>query len=346
MYTLRLFHRDDPFCALDARQIALGEISIGRDFESDWVVADPERTVSRRHAVFKLDRDGLTVRDVSANGVFRDPGHERLPLNQDVASRPGDVFRFGHFIVSIAKDEIGASELAPPFVDTPAAANDMTMGFSQSLRPRTAQRVSVPSEWSAVEPASEPAAKSGEYGLLEAFCAGARLDPSVFAHEDAHDVLRRAGAFYRQGVLGLSDLIEARGTMKSDFALERTTIGSVGNNPIKWAAPQRLAVDLLCGGDGPFLKDAAAANEAFADIKKHVVSLTASLRVALDSLLAEIAPAKIKSEAPAKGLAFTGDADRWWKAYERRFDEITDPAKGRVEQHIRTAYQASLADFD
>jgi type VI secretion system FHA domain protein len=183
----------------------------------------------------------------------------------------------------------------------------------------------------------------GEYGLLEAFCAGAGLDSSSFAAEESHEVMRRAGAFYRQSILGLADLLGERTAMKRDYALERTTIGSAGNNPIKWAAPQRLAVDLLCDGDGQFLKDAAAANEAFADVKKHLVCLTTAMRAVLDECLRELAPQNIKAASGESGFSLKRSSERCWAEFERRFYLIAGAASEEVSPRIRAAYEQHMA---
>ena len=45
-------------------------------------------------------------------------------------------------------------------------------------------------------------------------------------------------------VLGMTDLMDERTSVKADYRMDRTTVRAEGNNPFKWARPQRLAVDL------------------------------------------------------------------------------------------------------
>jgi predicted component of type VI protein secretion system len=47
MFICRLFHRDRPFEQIEARLLADGAITVGRDPNADWPLPDPEATLSR-----------------------------------------------------------------------------------------------------------------------------------------------------------------------------------------------------------------------------------------------------------------------------------------------------------
>lgn len=67
---------------LEMRRIEGGELSIGRGIESDWVLADPERTISKLHCVIKWRPDGWWVEDWSANGTFLRDSRDRMGRGQ------------------------------------------------------------------------------------------------------------------------------------------------------------------------------------------------------------------------------------------------------------------------
>ena len=228
--TLRLFALNDPFKQIDVRELAAGDLVIGRDPSEGWRIPDRERTVSREHCVLSLAGGRLTLRDTSANGVFLGAERDRVPPGDPAPIVPGDTIRLGGFMIVVEACE---RELDQAF----------DAGFAGPiLKPVSvdAAAAAVPSGWG-----DEVAPSPSDGTLLEAFCSGARLDASAFAGEDPAEVMRRLGAVYQQMVLGLGDLMNERTTLKTEYRMSRTTVSAEGNNPFKWAPPQRVATDLL-----------------------------------------------------------------------------------------------------
>src|SRR5882724_11626273 len=148
MVTLRLIDERDPFRPTASRELTRGEMSVGRDPNADWRIDDPERRLSRIHCVFAVDREGgVSVRDTSSNGVFRETG-DRLPLGEPMPVKIGDGVRIGNFMIYV--DRILVS---PP-------------------EPVAESRATTP-------PLDPLLAHDGT--LIEAFCHGAQIDSSAFA---------------------------------------------------------------------------------------------------------------------------------------------------------------------
>lgn len=79
--------------------------TIGRATSNDWVLPDPMRYVSARHARIAC-RDGqYFLEDLSTNGVF--VNEDEHPLGRDVARQlySGDVLRVGEYQVVVAVEE-------------------------------------------------------------------------------------------------------------------------------------------------------------------------------------------------------------------------------------------------
>src|SRR5262249_50428222 len=157
------------------------------------------------------------------------------------------------------------------------------------------------SEWEGESEFVPPPASAAPHGLtdaamLEAFCAGAGLDASSFVGEDPAQVLHRAGAIYKQMVLGLGDLLNERHSVKTDLNMDRTTVGAAGNNPFKWAPTRRVAIDLLRERKDGFLSGPAALKASFEDLRKHAVCLMAGSRASLDFVFDALAPVSVEGE--------------------------------------------------
>ena len=343
MVTLRLFHQSDPFNQIAARTLADGELTIGRDEAADWVIPDPEKSVSRLHCVVAR-RDGrLSLRDTSSNGVFIGAEKRRLQPLEPAQVDAGETIRLGGYLIVI---DAGADERAG--FDAP---------FSQPmLKPMsvTGDVLAVPTDWKL--PAAPPAAPGDavrtlpEGSLLEAFCEGAKLDASAFSGEDPAEVMRRLGAVYQQMVLGLGDLMSERTTLKTEYRMTRTTVRAEGNNPFKWAPAHRVAIDLLRQRDDGFLSGPAAAKASFEDLKKHLLCILAGLRAALGATLESLAPEAIEEELKGRTFVLQGRAAAAWSEYLKLYADVRrqadDDPDSPVSRAFRTAYEQQLQALD
>lgn len=269
MYMLQLFDSTSDAHPVDARLIREGVMRIGRDSGADWSIADPHCELSRAHCELQVADGALVLRALGANGVFDDATGERFGDDAAVVIAPPTTLRFGRFrlLASHAPHGDTATDVARTMVLTPP------LGTSTA----------VPDDWSD----AAPVLASGNGSLLEAFCDGAGLDASMLSSEDPAEIMRRAGAVYRQMILGIGDLMTERDRARAQYKMARTTIGGSDNNPFKWAPTQRLAIDLLLAGSNSFLSGPAALKASLRDIKRHLVAtfagLHGSLRAAIDT---------------------------------------------------------------
>lgn len=329
MYICRLFHRDQPFEQVDARLLAEGSLTIGRDPSADWALVDPEGVLSRIHCTLMIDGDRLLLIDSSTNGAFLDSG-ERAPRDEPVELGLRQSVRLGAFSILIDRpDEAARDPLAT------------TLHLPLSAAPAVAPR-----DWDDALP-TEPAPHRDQ-SLLEAFCEGARLDVSAFSGEDPAELMRRVGAIYQQTILGLATLMTERARLKGECDLERTTIGAAQNNPFKWSPTRRLAQDLLTGGAEGFLSDAAAVRASFDDLAAHLAAIARGANAATDLTLRTLSPEAIEAEAKDQGGGLLrGKAAVCWDVHARRHAALVAQDGGRpsaVTRAFGEAYGAALED--
>jgi predicted component of type VI protein secretion system len=275
MYMLQLFDVDDAVQPIDARLLRDGTISIGRDTKCDWPVADPDRALSRAHCELVASLDGLIVRALGTNGVFDDTTGERLPELIDIPVTVPFTLRMGRFRIAATQAPLDDEEC-----DT---------GKTMVLTPPLGVSAAVPTDWSDAQPIPFTPGES----LLEAFCRGAGLDASLLSSEEPAEIMERAGAVYRQMVLGIADLMVERDRARGRYNLTRTTIGGSGNNPFKWAPTQRLAIDLLLSGAGGYLSGPAAISTSLQDVKRHLIATFAGLQASLRQAVETFDPEKV-----------------------------------------------------
>lgn len=330
MYMLRLFDESDPVHPIDARLLRDGVLQIGRDPASDWAIPDPDREISRAHCAFDAGARGLKLRCSGANGVYDEATGARLPDESDIWLDLPSTLRLGRFllIASSAPHEGLVADQTRTMVLTPP------LGAS----------IDVPTDWS--DSAAAPHVFE-EGSLLEAFCEGAGLDASLLSSEEPTEIMRRAGAVYRQMVLGIGDLMSERDRARMRYQLSRTTIGGAGNNPFKWAPTQRLAIDLLLAGTSGFLSGPAALQASFQDIKRHLVAtfagLQASLRTAVDSFAPDAVNASLAGKA---SLLKSRAALQWQEVADRHADlrrQLDEDEGGSLDDAFVKGYDEAEA---
>jgi predicted component of type VI protein secretion system len=318
MITLRLFRTDDPFQEIESRTLMDGEILIGRDSSSDWAIPDQRRDLSRRHCTLGIEGGRIFLRDISTNGVRIGTDRRAAPRGERCELVSGETIHLGEFMILLDADP------------------------SQEIGPAPAPAPRPPSH-----PAPRPTGPITDAALLEAFCCGAGLEPSSFAGEDPLGVMARLGAVYRQSIDDLSAMMHDRATIKDQLQMQRTTISARDNNPLKWAPPAHVAVDLLREPDGGgFLKGAEAFKASFADLRRHGVGLVAGSDAAIHFVLGELDPAALESAA-RRGSPFASRAEAAWKLYcERHAVMSSSEGDAAIEGAFREGYEHRLASLD
>lgn len=327
MYMLQLFDADDAVQPIDARLLRDGSIRLGRDAAADWSIADPDCALSRTHCELSVRDERLMLRVLGANGVFDDLSGTRFPDATDVAVELPGALRMGRFrlVATLAPHADGAIDASRTMMLTPP------LGSSTE----------VPADWSDAAPAPLP----GDGSLLEAFCEGAGLDASLLSAEEPAEIMRRAGAVYRQMVLGIGDLMAERNNARARFQLTRTTISGADNNPFKWAPSQRLAIDLLLAGSAGFLSGPAALAASFRDIKRHLIATFAGLQGSLRAAIDTFDPAAIDGAAQGRGGLLksraAAQAEEAAARHARLRRELDQGEAGALDRAFVAAYDAA-----
>lgn len=334
MFLLRLFHQSDPAQPVAAHMLREGITRIGRDPACDWAIPDPECEISRHHLELVCEAGALVLRPLGANGVFRGGTDERLPDHQDVPVALGDAVDFGRYRMVID---------TAPFATRSGASFDRTMVFAAPFGGRR----EVPTDWADAEALPE---FEDDGSLLEAFCEGAKLDVSALSGEEPIEIMRRAGAIYRQMVLGLGDLMSERSSAKADLSLDRTTIGAADNNPFKWAPTRRLATDLLLGREAGFLAGPEAIRASFEDVKRHMLGTLAGFGAALRAVLDLVSPAAIDRRLEGRRAFLKTRPASCWEEFEKAHGEVaaqvTEQRDGPVNHAYLAAYRREAGEAD
>jgi type VI secretion system FHA domain protein len=92
----------------ETRTLSQGTLSIGRSPGNDWVLADPDRQLSKTHCVIVAAGGHYMLTDLSTNGVFVNGAAERVPREGQLELTDGDEFRMGEYVIHVMESAAGA----------------------------------------------------------------------------------------------------------------------------------------------------------------------------------------------------------------------------------------------
>jgi type VI secretion system protein ImpI/type VI secretion system protein len=105
--------------------VAGGEVSIGRGEDNDWVLADPNRHLSKHHCTVAFRSGRWTVTDHSTNGTFLDRSAEPIGRGATAPLRDGSRLTVGEYEIEVRLEEQAAAQggfgAANPFDEDPFA---------------------------------------------------------------------------------------------------------------------------------------------------------------------------------------------------------------------------------
>jgi len=312
MTAMRLLLFTEAGEPLESREMAEGELVIGRGEDADWRLLDPGRLLSRRHCVLRRAADRVDLTDISTNGVFLGDRRVRCLPQQPAPLLPGQSVTLGGYRLVLESDDEDQ-------VEAPTSAGTV------------------------IRPQSPPAAPDG---LLEAFCAGAGLEVSAFANEDAGQLMCALGSVYREMVEGLVALMAERTAAKRDDELELTTVGPVENNPFRWTSADRLAADLGREPRTGFLSGPSAVRASVEALAAHMAASRAGFAAALSAVMTELDPEALEGAARARS-PLVGWKSTAFDDYVERFERLcraAPRADSLFKQLYRKAYERRLRE--
>ncbi|NML13627.1 type VI secretion system-associated FHA domain protein TagH [Azohydromonas caseinilytica] len=349
-----LSHGGQPPATPSAARFDAAGGHIGRGLDCTLVLPDPQRLMSRHHALVGWRDGGFFIRQLGANLTVEVQGQPLGP-EADAPLAPGMRIRIGPYLL---ETEAEPAEIAPPApvpapaIPTPSSAATRPSAFSAVL----ATAPPPPSEAGAPPPAAPPLppgapAPADAAALVAALYAGLELPvPAAPTPQE----LQLIGALLHAALGGLLELLATRHMTKRELGAPGTRLQPRENNPLKFSPDVDTAlVHLLAPPRRGFIPPLAAVREAFDDVRTHEISLLAGLRAALDTTLARLTPEELEKRLPKGGWSPPLDVWRRAQLWERYCEqhaqllaelrEQADPLSGRAFLEAYEAQRDKLA---
>ncbi len=344
--------------------------TIGRSLQNDWILPDPDRYISARHATIDYKGGMYYLADTSSNGIYMNGDVEPIGRGNPRRLFDGDRMRMGDFEFEVTIDK--GESLVMPMEPEPSVAPDHIEQFvdedvietgmqmldeSEITGDDEFQSVLFGKEPKKVEPKPEPKAKpkadiedksanddSADQSLdvtaedlFDSFLDGlgisrVELHPSV----NRPEMMMSAGLVLREFVEGTISLLASRANLKNAFRLDQTTVLPRQNNPMKFSDNTNdLIKQLLVGDDGEYLGARDAVREANRDLINHQNAFLDAMNSAFIEFADRFDPDELQEgfdrTLNSKMFSFANKS-KYWNLYQDLYPIMTEKGGGRFPQ--------------
>ena len=351
---------------------------IGRSFENDWVLQDPDRFISGKHAAIDYRSGAYYLADISTNGVYING--EKQPLGKGNPRRlfHGDRLRMGDYEFEVTLDEGEGLEMLEPATAIPGHIDQMVGeeslnsdiqmldeeeitgddAFQATLFEVMKTESSVQEtgqQANALAPTQEEQQVIDAAHLVAAFMNGLNISGTEL-HSSTNPlvVMENAGKVLREFVDGMSDLLASRAALKSQFRLDQTTVLPRHNNPLKLADnPRNAMMQLLAAREGEYLAPVDAVREVCRDLKFHYDAVLEAMTTACQAFADSFEPDELQQNLDKtlgdKPLFKNMNPVKYWQLYRDLYPIMTQPGSGRLpylfSDEFGRCYERQLATY-
>ena len=291
---------------------------IGRASDCDWVLSNGY--VSRHHATVSYADGIFHITSVSENGVAINDPAVQLPRLESRALAHGDRLFIDEYAITVS------------ISDKPESGEPVVPDNEATARVRALPLLRSP------EPPFD----------LSAFLRGAGLDPQAITPEMAAVL----GQIVRCVAQGMFDVLSARAEFRSQFRLPVTRIQVSQNNPLKFAPTAEDAlVAMLRPRARGYMGPLEAFEDAFDDVRFHLLATLAGMRAGCESLLKQLDPKRVEKLSQRDGGFFArfGARQRCWDLYRNIFQEMAGNADSAFQrmfgEEFSGAYERQLEEL-
>ncbi len=348
------------------REFVEGGGTIGRSLDNDWILPDPDRYISGRHAAIDYKGGIYYLADLSTNGVYINGENEPIGKGNPRRLFNGDRLRLGDFEIMVSIDH-GESIVMPleeeqttlpdpleQIVDEVSLKSGVTLldeeaitgdedfqsalfgaDHTTDLSP-TGVNAEIEDEPSPPPPVTRPASVTvTSEDLFDTFLDGlgvsrSDLHPSV----DPAEVMQNAGEVMKEFVDGMGKLLVSRANLKTAFRLDQTTVLPRHNNPLKLSENTMDSVmQLLVGREGEYLGPRDAVREVCRDLLFHQDAFLDAMSSAFVEFADRFDPDELKAtfERGIGSKSWLGFLNtlKYWHLYCDLYPIMTEKGGGR-----------------
>ena len=344
--------------------------TIGRSLQNDWILPDPDRYISGRHATIDFKGGIYYLVDTSTNGIYVNGDCEPIGKGNPRRLFNGDVLRFGDFEITVSIDQ-GESLVTPlddtgfgipgheeSLVDEDVLKTGIAMLdedeitgddefqsalFGESINTGISEVAKVRAKAAQTrntKMATTPLAEADLVAtdLLDSFLDGLGISRSeLHPSTDLAELMQNAGEVMREFVEGTTQLLASRANLKNAFKLDQTTVLPRNNNPLKLSANTYDSIkQLLVGKEGEYLGPRDAVREVCRDLLFHQDAFLDAMNAAFTEFADRFDPDELEEDfnrtLKSNFLTKYFNNRKYWRLYSDLYPIMTEKGGGRFPQ--------------
>ena len=331
--------------------------TIGRSLQNDWILPDPDRYISGRHATIDYRGGIYYLMDTSSNGVYLNGDCEPLGKEKPQRLFNGDRIRMGDFEMVVSIDS--GESLEMPAAELSGSINEHAASLVEEDPLKTGMLLLDEEEITGDEefqsalfgaPTDTGVAEHAAEIVEEALEA----EPVEPQSTDLGSLMQNAGEVMREFVDGVTQLLASRANMKNAFRLDQTTVLPRNNNPIKLSANIKDSImQLLVGKEGEYLGPRDAVREVCRDLLFHQDALLDGMDRSFKEFADRFDPDELRENFDrtlgSSFLAKFRNKSKYWDLYSDLYPILTNKGGGRFPQmyaeEFVTAYERQIAEY-
>jgi len=356
--------------------------TIGRSLHNDWILPDPDRYISGKHATIDCKGGIYYLADISTNGVYINEDNEPVGKGNPRRLFNGDRLHFGDFEIAVTIDEGEDLEMpeeekttvVPDNIEQLVPEEELKTGvqlldeeeitgdeeFESALFGRDEPALDVEETVAESQPVEKPEIadpKSVEFtgqDVFDAFLDGLQINRSeLHPSIDAAEAMRNAGEVLREFVTGTEKLLESRGDLKTAFRLDQTSVLPRHNNPLKLSHNSGdLIKQLLVGREGEYLGPRDSVREVCQDLLAHQDAFLVAMADAFLEFAERFDPEELTTSFDRslgrKPLFKFMSEMKYWGLYRDLYPIMTEKGGGRfphmfAEEFVK-AYERHITE--
>lgn len=142
--------------------------------------------------------------------------------------------------------------------------------------------------------------------------------------EKLPQLVKNIAQISRHSMQGIMQTMNARAHLKNEFRMERTTIKTEQNNPLKFCINYEQLLHYMLTHPVPgYLNSEESVKEAFKELQEHQIAVMAGMKSALMYMLNKLSPEKIQQRSDKTiSLTLSNKKTRYWEAYKELYEDI------------------------
>jgi len=332
--------------------------TIGRNADNDWVLPDPNRYISGRHALIDCQGGAYYIVDTSRNGVYINDADTPVGRGHPQRLFDGDRLRLGDYDMAceITEDAAGAQDdgMRDSVVRAQLVEEDESMELQLVDENRLTEDSALARHLATGDPSAQHSQLSeripahrilderdlgheAENKALEVLLQAAGLKPADVAGSPPAEILQTAGLLLRGLVEGLMNLMHERSQLKDAFRLSQTMIQGAGNNPLKFSPTVTDALQYLLGDRSEsYLSAREAIAMAFREIDNHEKAVPKAMLQALRDYMERFDPDELRLQfdqgLKRNPLLAGTNRLKYWELYEETYHALAHGEDGKLPE--------------